>query len=200
MEILAKRLPALVDFAASGELQTTLVLIPESSRKSNIKAWSTNPITLKPRQMVEEVMAETDDSPASKPPSPKIPFYPSKAEVGAIAACYQSKNSCTTATNSCSGHGVCEDRYAKAEPSPEDAKCFACRCQGTEGTGEKGSHAYTHWAGPTCAKIDVSVPFWLFTGLTIAIVTVLGLAIGLLFSVGEEKLPGVIGAGVSKSK
>lgn len=58
----------------------------------------------------------------------------------------------------------------------------------------------THWAGGACSKQDISVQFWLFAGFTISLLTILYLAIGMLFSVGEEKLPGVIGAGVSRSK
>lgn len=48
--------------------------------------------------------------------------------------------------------------------------------------------------------MDVSVPFWLFAGFTLLMIGVLSLSIGLLFSVGEEKMPGVLGAGVSRSK
>lgn len=56
------------------------------------------------------------------------------------------------------------------------------------------------WGGNMCQKKDVSIPFWLLTGFTIAIVGMITFAIGLLYSVGEEQLPGVIGAGVSRSK
>jgi 1,4-dihydroxy-2-naphthoate octaprenyltransferase len=49
-----------------------------------------------------------------------------------------------------------------------------------------------------CQKKDVSVPFWLLAGFTIGIIGVVTFAIGLLYSIGEEKLPGVIGAGVSR--
>lgn len=51
-----------------------------------------------------------------------------------------------------------------------------------------------------CQKEDVSVQFWLIAGFTVTIVGAVTFAIGLLFSVGEEQLPGVIGAGVSRSK
>jgi len=51
-----------------------------------------------------------------------------------------------------------------------------------------------------CQKEDISTQFWLIAGFTITIIGAVTFAIGLLFSVGEEKLPGVIGAGVSRSK
>jgi hypothetical protein len=57
-----------------------------------------------------------------------------------------------------------------------------------------------HWGGNMCQKEDISVQFWLIAGFTVMIVGVVTFAIGLLYSVGEETLPGVIGAGVSRSK
>ena len=55
----------------------------------------------------------------------------------------------------------------------------------------------TQWGGPACQKKDVSVPFFLLAGFTIAILATVTWAVGLLFSVGQEKLPSVIGAGVA---
>jgi hypothetical protein len=40
----------------------------------------------------------------------------------------------------------------------------------------------------------------MLAGFTITIVGAVSFAISMLFSVGEETLPGVIGAGVSRSK
>jgi disulfide bond formation protein DsbB len=196
LETLAERLPQLVRLAASGEMETTLVLLPESSRKSKLNSWSTKPTELRARQ-VEEVMTEAEEAePAPTTAAAKAPFFPGTIAKGSIPACFHSRNSCTTATNECSGRGTCENKYAKSDGTEKGNPCFRCHCKGT--VSETGS--YTHWAGPACNKIDISTPFWLFAGFTIVIVGVVYLAIGLLFSVGEEQLPGVIGAGVSKSK
>jgi hypothetical protein len=86
----------------------------------------------------------------------------------------------------------------------DSAKCFACSCKATvlkpgEGLELKGRKTQ-HWGGNMCQKEDVAVQFWLIAGFTVTIVLAVGFAVGLLFSVGEEKLPGVIGAGVSRSK
>ena len=53
------------------------------------------------------------------------------------------------------------------------------------------------WGGPACQKKDVSTPFWLLAGITIFLVSVVSWGIGLLVSIGQEELPGVIGAGVA---
>lgn len=112
-------------------------------------------------------------------------------------SCFTSKSSCENATDSCSGHGVCVDRWAK---DTTDNSCFFCHCGTTVTTDGKGKRHWYNWGGDMCQKRDVSTPFWLFAGVTITLVATIAFSIGLLFSVGEEKLPGVIGAGVSRSK
>ncbi|MGC8159934.1 DUF3844 domain-containing protein, partial [Salmonella enterica] len=64
----------------------------------------------------------------------------------------------------------------------------------------KTKNSTTTWAGPACSKMDVSSPFWLFVSASVVVVFAVYMAVGMLFAVGDEKLPGVIGAGVSKSK
>lgn len=146
------------------------------------------------------------DAPDSKPaptntPKPRIP------------KCFTSLNACRNQTNSCSGHGECVDKYALGGGSGNDtalatddspARCFVCMCRATEverpaNSTIKGSKKI-YWGGAMCQKEDVSVEFWLLAGFTIVMIGVVSGAIGLLYSVGEEKLPGVIGAGVSRSK
>lgn len=138
-------------------------------------------------------------------PAATSAFRPDNQLAGAAAAripaCFQSLNGCETRTNNCSGgHGICIDRYANDTKAKNP--CFACHCMSTvvlDGT-EPGAvgEKTTKWAGGMCQKEDVSVPFWLLAGFTMGIAGVLSIAVGLLFSVGEEKLPGVIGAGVSR--
>lgn len=41
------------------------------------------------------------------------------------------------------------------------------------------------------------MPFWLLAGISIAMVATVSWGIGLLFSIGQEDLPSVIGAGVA---
>ncbi|KAL1887766.1 hypothetical protein Sste5346_010005 [Sporothrix stenoceras] len=127
-----------------------------------------------------------------------------------IPGCFQSFNACVAQTNNCSEHGKCIDKFAvnngkgggASSSKSQEGSCFVCHCFKSLNRPEDspGGLSTTQWAGNMCQKQDVSVPFWLITGFTITIVGAVSFAIGLLFSVGEEKLPGVIGAGVSRAK
>jgi hypothetical protein len=148
------------------------------------------------RRQAEQVISSFDKPvPEAEPtstPQPNPIFDPRER----IKACYETKETCMTQTRNCSSHGECQDKYPNSDGSKDKPACFACHCQSTRS--ESGS--VTTWAGPTCAKKDISVAFWLFAGFTLALVGTLYLAISILFNVGEETLPGVIGAGVSRSK
>jgi hypothetical protein len=62
--------------------------------------------------------------------------------------------------------------------------------------GNKGKKTI-YWGGAACQKKDVSGPFFLLIAVTIALVGAITWGVGLLFSVGQEDLPSVIGAGIS---
>ena len=55
----------------------------------------------------------------------------------------------------------------------------------------------TVWAGPACQKKDISMEFWLIALFTVGLVSAVTFAVGNLWSMGEQELPSVIGAGVS---
>lgn len=65
---------------------------------------------------------------------------------------------------------------------------------------EDGSVKTVQWGGPACQKKDVSVPFWLLAGFSVLLVSAISWGVGLLYSVGSEELPSVIGAGVAMGK
>lgn len=183
-------------------METTIILFPASADQSQPKQWSDKPQELRRRQ-TEQVISALDEEKPAESASPTSPaatndqvFYASTAGKGALPACFNSKDSCLTATGNCSGRGDCQNKYANRDGSAGKSSCYVCRCLST--VSDAGS--LTHWAGSTCAKKDVSTPFWLFAGFTIVMVGILSAAIGMLFSVGDETLPGVIGAGVSRSK
>ncbi|PHH67319.1 hypothetical protein CDD81_82 [Ophiocordyceps australis] len=184
-----RRLPQLSQLGKAGEMETTFVLLPSTSRASS---WSDQPSELRRRQAAERVMASPDKSAQPvAPASSGLDKTLLMASGSRVASCFTSQEGCVTATGNCSGHGTCLNKYPKEENS-----CFACHCLSTR----TKSGSLTHWAGATCSKRDVSMAFWLFAGFTVALVSVLWMAIYMLFDVGQEKLPGVIGAGVSRSK
>ena len=132
-------------------------------------------------------MASSQSSPKVKPlqePTSPLPH-------GVLPLCHPTLQSCITATNNCSGHGTA---YKKSGGAID---CFACKCSKTVITDDEGRVKTIYWGGPACQKKDISVPFFLLAGLSIALVGVVTWGIGLMASIGQEELPSVIGAGVA---
>ncbi|KAM0305377.1 hypothetical protein HYE67_008704 [Fusarium culmorum] len=184
---LLNELPKLQKLAESGELHTTLVFLPLEADRENASGEDQD-LRRRQAETVISSIEEVQEAPAAETSS--VPEVPKFSSVPA-SMCFKSESECNKSTGNCSNHGKCKSRYGKGDES-----CFSCHCLST--MSKAGS--ITHWAGGACSKQDISVQFWLFAGFTISLLTILYLAIGMLFSVGEEKLPGVIGAGVSRSK
>ncbi|CAP59685.1 uncharacterized protein PODANS_1_650 [Podospora anserina S mat+] len=197
-------LPQINKLVAASDLEVTLLVLPDSTRSSKINSWSTlagNPTNNRRRDSGERVI--TDSTVVW--PAPSTPTRSAKVNIQkkAIPACFLSLDACKEATNDCSGHGTCVNKFGTGNATSSDARaCFACKCMATvvrrgDEPGTSGKKT-VHWGGNMCQKKDVSVPFWLITGFTVTIVGAVTFVIGLLFSVGQEQLPGVIGAGVSR--
>ena len=155
----------------------------------------------------------TNDDEDTPDTTPAFSFSKSKSAAASsntpIPACFTSYDACMSGTSDCSGHGECAAKWtgssssksksasARAEDGGRDA-CYTCRCLHTTEKDSRGRDSLFRWGGAACQKIDVSTPFWLFAGVTLALVGTVAFSISLLFSVGEQKLPGVIGAGVSR--
>lgn len=194
-------------------MNIVLVLMPEECRtaKSSGKPYGSYAMPsqsqLSRRQQAEEPM--TEEAPTfSSPVTQSKQVYasnstgPSKPLVKVPPSCYISLDACNNSTNSCSGHGEC---YQKTGKTSGSTTCYACFCKPTkyffkQGVNKVPSYRIIYWGGGACQKEDVSGPFWLFAISSVVMVGLVGWAIGMLFSIGEEKLPGVIGAGVSSGK
>ncbi|OAA62121.1 hypothetical protein ISF_05130 [Cordyceps fumosorosea ARSEF 2679] len=196
MKSIVDALRSIPKLAKAGEVEATIVLLPATGDNAK-PSWSDKPQELRRRQ-AEQVISSNHKAALLSETRPSTTSSSLPVEKTPIPACFTSNETCIAGTNNCSGgHGSCVNKYGAVPENPKEGDvCFVCRCKSTA---NKNSGP-THWGGPTCAKEDVSVPFWLFFGFTIVLVSVVWMAIGLLFSVGEEKLPGVIGAGVSRSK
>ncbi len=193
-----KELKALPTLGDIGRVVSTVVLVPEAAAKSNSHNWSDKPQELRRRQAEQvisapEKAAETESTTsASAAPTSTAPSRPK----GRVPACFNSQESCMEATGNCSNRGNCTNKYGEAPADPKEGDvCYVCRCKGTP-----SKSGVTHWGGPTCGKEDISVPFWLFVTSGVFLAGIVYFSIGMLYSIGEEKLPGVIGAGVSRSK
>ncbi|XXH06132.1 hypothetical protein Hte_012577 [Hypoxylon texense] len=205
---LGKNLKFLNAQALDGKLETTILLLAPHTPESEAEELRRRDIELDELVMAEEEDQEEDPLATYVPTAdskfngdtdkPFHAFASSQKPAGVLPACFESRNACASATDGCSGHGQCVDRWEASGST--DAKCFFCHCMSTNETGADGRTGIYHWGGASCRKRDVSTPFWLFAGVSVALVATVTFSIGLLFSVGEEKLPGVIGAGVSRSK
>ncbi|KAF2085602.1 hypothetical protein K490DRAFT_46276 [Saccharata proteae CBS 121410] len=114
---------------------------------------------------------------------------------GILPACFASKSACESSTNNCTGHGHCYKKYT--DPDRDNLACYTCKCSASVRKNRDGTEKTTYYGGPACQKKDVVVPFWLFTGFAVGMAFLLSYGIGLLYSMGNEELPSVIGAGVS---
>ena len=113
---------------------------------------------------------------------------------GILPPFFNSLASCEKTTQNCSGHGECKLLHKAQDKTQQDR--YGCACKPTiVGKGE--SRKVTNWAGPACQKKDISVPFWLFVGTGVMLAFLISTIIGMMYSIGSEELPSVIGAGVS---
>lgn len=189
-----------LDYYRTNHRSVLLVIFPESSYQAkhsskpygNYELPSASQIYAREEQTEEPITVDT----SSLPIVPGVTFSPvAILPLPKVAPfCYSSEKSCNSSTNYCSGHGVCFEKYAGADGGDP---CFACQCMATR---NERNTSNIYWGGGACSKVDISSPFWLISGFTVVMVFLISWAIGMLFSIGEEKLPGVIGAGVSSAK
>lgn len=206
-ETLARTFQLLAEQSQTRE--STIILMPPSTRNAK---RSPNPYgayeglgrSNVARQRPEEPLSEVPVSEASSSPSvhESWPSQPQTLKASAIAegiipVCHSSRASCAAATNNCTGRGECYLKYRSSGGDAARSDCFACGCVATVRENKDGTKKTTHWGGPACQKKDVSIPFFLIAGFTVAMVATVSWGIGLLFSIGEETLPSVIGAGVT---
>ncbi|KAI4171409.1 MAG: hypothetical protein LQ343_004265 [Gyalolechia ehrenbergii] len=189
--------------------ETTIILMPPSSPKN--KRTSTSPYgsykmpESAPLQARDEVQSEAPLTIPSAPPTSLVSHRPSPQQllkassvprVGILPVCQSSLEKLIDATNNCSGHGLPYLKHNGTSDTSSD--CYACKCRKTIFDRGDGKGAKTvEWAGPACSKKDISIPFWLLAGISIGLVATVSWGIGLLFSIGQEELPSVIGAGVA---
>merc|ERR1711964_826236 len=180
----------LVQFAQKAEMNVVVVLMGESSRtsKSSSKPYGSYD---RPSQVsIGKVRRQAAEEPITEAPVASTPpMFNSKQ----VQSSNTSKDACQSSTNNCSGHGTCFKKYSTSK-----ADCFTCGCARESFMfGEKKYFKESSWGGSACHKQDVSGPFWLIGLFTVVMVGTISWGIGLMYSIGEEKLPGVIGAGVS---
>jgi hypothetical protein len=186
-------------------MDVMMILMPESTRvsksvskpygsydmpshKNTARNQAEEPIVGGAAGKAKSSKPETNDKAA--PTSQALPIHKTL-----IPRCHATLDSCNTATANCSGHGDCKKKYGQ----DNQGACYACLCKASVNMID-GYKQSIYWGGSSCQKEDISAQFWLLAGFSVAAVGLISWGIGLLFSIGEEKLPGVIGAGVSGAK
>ena len=193
-------------------LSITIIMTPSAHHDSSkpvsygsyaMPASAQSPLR-KRQQPASEEPLEASPSPSSLPVTSDTTPVSSLADQGdplpgILPACFPSLSACESMTRNCSGHGSCSKKYTDAN-APTDSRyknCFACQCSATTKESGSGGVTTTYWAGPACQKKDVSVQFWLIALFSVAMVGLVSFAVGQVWSMGDEELPSVIGAGVS---
>ncbi|EAT88107.2 hypothetical protein SNOG_04347 [Parastagonospora nodorum SN15] len=197
----------------------TVVTLPASSKQTKRTAnpWGTYAVPLAngARRENPEAFMSLGSEPSSSPVPPvsdleDFPVIASQASNytgpvrGILPSCFNSKSACEKRTHGCSGHGECKLLH-KGKGSGKDRQtldCYGCACVETvehegEDKGMESKRKVTYWGGPACQKKDISVQFWLFVLVGVTLAFLVSSAIGMLYSMGSEELPSVIGAGVS---
>lgn len=192
---------------------TTVVMMPRSASKSKraAHAWGMYDVPSKEarRQNPEAVLSSQPVPAVSKVPDLEdfpvvIAAENNKGPVrGILPTCFKSMSACQTQTHNCSSHGECKllHKGRGSGSNQETVDCFGCACSATveyeDGKGMEEKRKVTYWGGPACQKKDISVQFWLFVGSGVVLAFLVSAGIGMLYTMGAEELPSVIGAGVS---
>jgi hypothetical protein len=119
------------------------------------------------------------------PPQSPVPQQP----ISGVSTCFASADICTDSTNSCSGRGQC------LQASKAGRTCFICACSKTSDKGKTQT-----WVGDACERKDISGPFVLLAGSTIALILLIAGSISLLAGISSEKLPSTLTGGAVNGK
>lgn len=171
----------LLHLSTTENLEATFLVLPAISNlkkpsKSELKKRAESPL-----EFPESSDLGAEDSFVSKTASnftlPKI-----------IPQYFSSESSCVNITNSCMSHGKCVKTHGNQ---------YHCKCNATiVRTNKDGTTKSVQWGGNACQKKDVSTQFILFATVGVFIAAIVAGAIGMLYNMGSEQLPSVIGAGV----
>ncbi|KAH0172961.1 hypothetical protein KCU67_g1501, partial [Aureobasidium melanogenum] len=116
---------------------------------------------------------------------------------GILPGCFASLSACQSMTRNCTGHGSCVLSYTDKDAGDLGGKCYSCACKDEVRTNSDGTKKTTSWGGPACQKKDIIMPFWLISSFSVFMVFLVSWGVGLLYTMGSQELPSVIGAGVS---
>lgn len=167
----------LVHLSATENIESTLLVLPTTSKlkkpkKSELKKRAERPLELPDPVPTTKDFTISATNSSSNHTLPKI-----------IPQYFQSQSACENTTISCMGHGKCVQAHGNL---------YKCQCGKTTVRPDKT----VQWGGNACQKKDVSFEFILFAVVGVFFTAIVAGGIGMLFNMGSQELPSVIGAGV----
>jgi hypothetical protein len=194
--------------AQSRKVSISIMFTPSASKSSkpSQSPFGLSKRVAKAQRAPQEQPLISKQQPASKSsPAPISPVRATKVLTGAIPTCFSSQSACERGTNNCTSHGECVLKWSSETTgdggSVSRQDCFGCACTKPDvRTNQDGTKKTTKFGGAACHKKDIVFPFWLLAGVTIFIIFIVSWGVGLLYEMGNEELPSVIGAGVSGPK
>ena len=211
-EDIAEALSRVNEKAQEEGFSVTVVMMPRSAPRSKRSTGSWGSYSLPSKEARREnpeaflsMNAEPSSSPSNEVTDledfPIISLAENKDPVrGILPSCFDTRTACQKQTHNCSGHGECKllHKGRGSGSNQESVDCYGCACVPTvQKAGKEGGKQVTYWGGPACQKKDISIQFWLFVGSGVVLAFLVSAGIGMLYSMGSEELPSVIGAGVS---
>jgi len=162
----------------------TVVVLPPEQHCDGSGTWGVSP---RPRTKRREKR--------QAPLSAGEPFAPAAS----LPYRYATLAGCQRATGNCTGHGHCRVVYSEAGSNDRRNDYYGCVCDIPDVDRNKDGSVRktTRFGGAACQKVDVSVPFWILLSTTVFLILVVTMGVGMLYSMGGEELPSVIGAGVT---
>jgi len=215
-EAVADMLARVYAKAQQGGFSVTAVMMPpdKAHAKRSTHTWGTYTVPAsEARHQNPEAILSSNPEPSTSPNLlvgdldglPAVAHVEGKGPVlGVLPSCFKTLSACQKTTHNCSSHGECKLLH-KGRGSGKDTEtvdCYGCACVPTvkhvgQDKGMESKKQVTYWGGPACQKRDISVPFWLFVFSGVILAFLVSSGIGMLYSMGSEELPSVIGAGVS---
>jgi hypothetical protein len=181
--------------------QSTIIFMPLSSssrKRSTYGSYtSSTQLTRRAQAPTEEPLSFLPTTSSQPSASAQNISTSPRPFTSVLPVCHATLESANAATRNCSGHGTAYKKYTTQLGENKEIDCFVCKCTKTVTTDSEGRTKTIYWGGPACQKKDISAQFWLLAGLGIMLAATVSWGVGLLFSIGEEELPSVIGAGVA---
>lgn len=179
---------AIEEAARHSDLATlTVMVLPSEQHCDGSATWGVAPAQPKHHSKRQVAAAPSAGEQLLLAPAASLPYR------------YASLVGCQRATGNCSLHGHCRVVYSEAGSNGRTTDFYGCVCDipKLERYKDGKVRKTTRFGGAACQKVDVSVPFWILFSTTVFLILTVYMVVYMMFGIGTEELPSVLGAGVS---